>query len=62
MTKCTFCGKEYDLHKGVTLVHNDGTIDHFCSSKCRKNKAMRRRKVRWISKSIRRKKDKKKKK
>jgi len=62
MTKCTFCGKEYDFHKGVTLVHNDGTIDHFCSSKCRKNKSMKKRKVRWISKSFRRKKDKKKKK
>lgn len=49
MPKCSFCGKEYDLHKGVTLVMVDGTINHLCSAKCRKNKLMKRRKVRWIS-------------
>ena len=49
MTKCSYCGKEYDLHKGLTLVMKDGIINHFCSAKCRKNKEMKRRKVRWIS-------------
>jgi len=48
--KCVYCGKEYDLHRGLTLVMKDGTINHFCSAKCRKNKEMKRRKVRWISK------------
>jgi ribosomal protein L24E len=48
MPKCSFCGKDYDLHKGVTLVLKDGAAKHLCSSKCRKNMLMKRRKVRWI--------------
>jgi large subunit ribosomal protein L24e len=50
MTKCSYCGKEYDFHKGLTLVLNSGEIKHFCSSKCRKNMRMGKRKTRWISK------------
>ena len=50
MLKCSYCGKEYSEHKGLTLVFNDGNVKHLCSSKCRKNLKMRRRKVRWISK------------
>jgi len=50
MVKCTFCGKEENPHKGVHLVRNNGSVDYFCSSKCRKNsmKLKRdKRKVRW---------------
>jgi ribosomal protein L24E len=50
MPKCVYCGKQYDLHKGLTLVGKEGTINYLCSSKCRKNMLMKRRKVRWISK------------
>lgn len=50
MTKCTYCKSEYDIPKGLTIVKNDGTIVHLCSSKCKKNMAMKRRKVRWITK------------
>ena len=50
MPKCAYCGKTYEIHKGVTLVKNDGRIQYLCSSKCRKNMLMKRRKVRWISK------------
>ena len=50
MPKCVYCGEVYDIYKGVTLVKKDGKIFHLCSSKCRKNMAMKRRKVRWISK------------
>jgi len=50
MPKCSYCGKEYDLHKGLTLVTKDGSVKYFCSAKCRKNRVMKRRKVRWISK------------
>jgi len=50
MPKCVYCGKDYDIHKGLTLVMKDGTINTLCSSKCRKNMLMKRRKVRWISK------------
>ena len=50
MPKCVYCGKEYDIPKGMTLFLNDGTVNTLCSSKCRKNMKMKRRKVRWISK------------
>ena len=52
MPKCVYCGENYDLHRGLTLVMKDGTINHLCSSKCRKNMLMKRRKVRWISKKM----------
>ncbi|MCF7910185.1 50S ribosomal protein L24e [Candidatus Pacearchaeota archaeon] len=50
MPKCSYCGNEYDLHKGVTLVTKDGKVKPLCSAKCRKNMQMKKRKVRWISK------------
>jgi len=50
MTKCSYCGKEYDIPKGMTFVMVDGKVLHFCSSKCQKNFKLKRRKVRWISK------------
>ena len=56
MSKCVYCGKEYDHHKGLTLVMKDGKINHLCSAKCRKNMKMKRRKIRWVTKK---KKDKK---
>ena len=51
MPKCVYCGKMYDVPRGLTLVMIDGTINHLCSSKCRKNMKMKRRKVNWIRKS-----------
>jgi ribosomal protein L24E len=57
MPKCIYCSKNYDIHKGLTLVMKDGTINHLCSSKCRKNMLMKRRKVRWVSKKIKNKKE-----
>ncbi len=51
MPKCVYCGKLYDIPHGLTLVMNDGRIQHLCSSKCQKNMLMKRRKVRWIKKS-----------
>ena len=51
MPKCVYCGKLYDVPNGLTLVMNDGRIQYLCSSKCRKNMLMKRRKVRWIHKS-----------
>jgi len=50
MPKCSYCGKEYGPPRGLTLVINDGSLKYLCSSKCRKNMLMKRRKVRWISK------------
>ncbi len=50
MPKCVYCGKVYEFPKGLTLVSKDGTVKYLCSSKCRKNMKMKRRKVRWIHK------------
>ncbi|MAG10728.1 50S ribosomal protein L24e [Candidatus Pacearchaeota archaeon] len=51
MPKCSYCEKEYPVHKGLTLVLKDGSVRYLCSAKCRKNMQMKRRKVRWIAKS-----------
>ncbi|PIN89824.1 hypothetical protein COU57_05155 [Candidatus Pacearchaeota archaeon CG10_big_fil_rev_8_21_14_0_10_32_14] len=51
MPQCSFCGKEYFIPRGLTYVQTDGNIKYLCSSKCRKNRMMKRRKVRWIAKS-----------
>ena len=51
MPKCVYCKKVYNPPKGLTLIMKDGTINYLCSAKCRKNMAMKRRKVRWISKT-----------
>jgi large subunit ribosomal protein L24e len=40
----------YDIPRGLTFVKTDGNVLYFCSSKCRKNLKLGRRKVRWISK------------
>lgn len=50
MPKCTYCKEDYEIPEGLTLVMNDGTVKYLCSSKCRKNMEMKRRKVRWIAK------------
>ncbi|MBD3247077.1 50S ribosomal protein L24, partial [Candidatus Pacearchaeota archaeon] len=50
MPKCSYCGENYDSFKGLTLVKNDGSVNHLCSSKCIKNMKMDRRNVKWISK------------
>ncbi len=50
MVKCVFCGRDENSYKGVHLLKNDGSIDYFCSGKCRKN-AIRlgrdKRKLKW---------------
>lgn len=50
MPKCSYCGNTYEPPRGLTLVMNDGTVKYLCSSKCRKNMKLKRRKVRWVSK------------
>ena len=57
MPKCTYCGKMYEIPRGLTLVGIDGSVKHLCSSKCRKNMKMKRRKVRWVLKSKKTKKE-----
>ncbi|MEJ2267849.1 MAG: 50S ribosomal protein L24e [Nanoarchaeota archaeon] len=50
MPKCVYCKKQYEFPRGLTLIMKDGTINHLCSAKCRKNMLMKKRKVRWITK------------
>jgi len=52
MARCSFCGKQIQLGKGITYVETSGRIYHFCSSKCKKNKRMKRdpTKVKWVKK------------
>ncbi len=52
MPKCVYCQKQYEFPRGLTLIMKDGTINTLCSSKCKKNMLMGRRKVRWLPKSI----------
>ncbi len=51
MPKCVYCGNDYGIERGMTLVLKDGNVKQFCSSKCRKNMLMKRRKIRWVSKT-----------
>ena len=51
MPKCVYCAKMYETNQGVTLVSTNGVVNYFCSAKCKKNKLMKKRKVRWILKA-----------
>ena len=53
MPKCIYCQKQYEFQRGLTLIMKDGAINYLCSSKCRKNMLMGRRKVRWLPKAVR---------
>ena len=50
MVTCFFCGKDKNPVQGLHLIRNDGSIIYFCSSKCRKNHEMGRKKLKWVSK------------
>jgi large subunit ribosomal protein L24e len=50
MVKCVFCGREEYSFKGIHVIKNTGTVNYFCSSKCRKNSeklGRDKRNVRW---------------
>jgi len=48
MPKCSYCGQTYEFPKGLTVVESiSGKIRYFCSSKCRKNYEMGRKKRKW---------------
>jgi ribosomal protein L24E len=49
----------YEPPRGLTLVSKEGNVKYLCSAKCRKNMAMKRKKVRWVNKFVRSKKDRK---
>ncbi|RME79749.1 MAG: 50S ribosomal protein L24e [Methanobacteriota archaeon] len=37
MVECSFCAEEITRGKGLIYAKADGTINYFCSSKCRNN-------------------------
>lgn len=37
MTSCSFCGGAIERGSGKLYVKKDGTVFHFCSSKCQHN-------------------------
>lgn len=50
---CSFCNREIEPGTGKMFVKRDGTIFHFCSSKCEKNMlklGRLPRKVKWLVK------------
>jgi len=48
MVKCTYCGENYEIPRGVTVVEGiSGRAKYFCSSKCRKYSEMSKRKAKW---------------
>jgi ribosomal protein L24E len=49
MTKCSYCGKEYEPYLGINVVDSvTGHIRSYCSGKCRKYSVMKRKKGKWF--------------
>jgi ribosomal protein L24E len=53
MPTCSFCKRSFNAPRGLTVFQFNGKAVHFCSSKCRKNSALKRdpKKVNWIRKN-----------
>jgi len=50
MPTCSFCKRHYKEPRGLSVFTFDGKTIHFCSSKCRRNRDLKRdpRKVNWV--------------
>jgi len=50
MPACSFCKKNYEFPRGLTLFLVDGKTLYFCSSKCKRNFNLKRdpRKTNWV--------------
>lgn len=50
MPVCSFCKQQYKGPRGLTLFAFDGKTIYFCSSKCRRNLALKRdpKKTNWV--------------
>lgn len=50
MPTCSFCKKNYEFPRGLTLFTIDGKTVYFCSSKCKRNLALKRdpKKTNWV--------------
>ncbi|MFW9825300.1 MAG: 50S ribosomal protein L24e [Promethearchaeota archaeon] len=50
--KCSFCGYDIPIGRGIMFIRRDGTILNFCTSKCKKALLVykkKARKTRWTS-------------
>jgi len=43
---CSFCGEEIEVGTGIHFIRKDGSSLYFCSSKCKKNLLVLKRKPR----------------
>ena len=52
MPTCSFCKKNYEIPRGLTVFTFDGRSIFYCSSKCRRNANLKRdpKKVNWVKK------------
>ncbi len=50
MPTCSFCKKNYKEPRGLTVFTFDGKAINYCSSKCKRNMALKRdpKKVNWV--------------
>ena len=55
MPTCSFCKKNYEFPKGLTLFTFDGRSVYFCSSKCKRNADLGRdsKKINWVKREKR---------
>jgi large subunit ribosomal protein L24e len=47
---CVFCGHEEHSFRGIHVISNVGTVNYYCSSKCRNNAmglGRDKRKIKW---------------
>ena len=50
--KCSFCGYDIQIGRGVMYIRKDGTVLNFCTNKCKKAMLLYKknpRKTRWTS-------------
>ncbi|UCC21003.1 MAG: ribosomal protein L24e family protein [Promethearchaeota archaeon] len=50
--KCSFCGYDIPIGRGIMFVRRDGTVLNFCTNKCRKSMLdykKKARKTRWTA-------------
>ena len=50
MPACSFCKQPYKEPRGLTIFTFDGRAVYYCSSKCRRNAALKRdpKKTNWV--------------
>ncbi|MCX6748375.1 MAG: 50S ribosomal protein L24e [Candidatus Pacearchaeota archaeon] len=48
MAKCSYCNRMFEDYEGTIVVDSvTANVRHFCSSKCRKNAVLGRKKKKW---------------